>query len=351
MRMRIQAGVCYKGKIYFSDWRGFGLFSFDLVTKEVHFCRMFEEVECVWSHRAAFLYHNEAWFLPQNGTRITCVNLDTYEIMRFEIPYVQKIEDEVLLLAGGLVMDDMLFCVPWGIDTLTIINMRTHQLHFYTEFIDPEKENIFSFGEKDRKAIFYPYMGEYIRILDPLNGRWEMIKREDHQYEYGEVAITAKGYLYAPGKKGELMFGSGATYAIPCARKWNEYYGHYQKGNEILFFPFDGSDFLKVNIDTMEWKKLHVCNDEITGVYDIMMRIDSDSGLYLASGESGYVIEIRDDDSMIYYPIEVKEKELQKEIAQKTSDSEKKKIFEFNKREIINEDWKYSLEGFLKFIM
>ena len=351
MKMGFQAGVEYKGKIYFSDDSGFGLFSFDLSTRKVEFCVQFEETDCFALHRKAFLYKNEAWFVPQAGRHITCVNLDDYSIQRFEVPYKKMNPSLEVLLSDGVVINGMLVCCPYDIDTLVIADLNEHKLRTYFDFIDPEKESFISLGVRNDYVWLYPFKGEEIKVVDPNDGRWEIRKRYDRQFDYSEVAFMQEKSIYAPGgKRALLCVDDNEKRETAYDGGTRQFIGSAIKEDTVIFFPYEGKDFLEVDATNMQQRSFDADSEAVLNDGHILIRIDSREGLFLSSSLTGYVLEICEDGTVKCYHVVADEGDLRKQIDMKTSLEEKRKVFGLNSTYVYHEDYKRSLKGFVEFI-
>ncbi len=352
MVMGFQAGVEYKGKIFFSERCGFGLFSYDITTGKIEFCAQFEELDCFALHRKAFLYGNEAWFIPQSGIYITSVNLDDFSMRRFEIPYKKIRSNPVITLLDGIIINDRLVCCPHDIDTLVIIDLKEHRLRAYSDFIDPENESFISVGKRDNHIWFYPLIGDNIYIINPIDGIWERIKRIDRLHEHSAVAVMDKASIYAPGNKKEIIFESrNGINRIPYKGKTRQFKGSYIKGDEVLFFPLEGREFLLFNTVTMKMESVITEEQVVAEDKYILIQIDSADGLFLSSLLTGYVLKIDEEYGIKPYRIETEASIIKKQIESITSDMDKKRIYEVNKKNIFKEDYKHSLKGFLNYVV
>ena len=129
-KLRFNAGVEYKNKIYASAVNINGLFQLDLITHELIYLKSFmKEKACFAIHRMAFLYGNEAWFVPQNGIYIAVVNLDTLDVEYLKPPFKKINEDAVskigaVYYTGNIIEEKYLYLIPTTIDTLLVIDLE-----------------------------------------------------------------------------------------------------------------------------------------------------------------------------------------------------------------------------------
>ena len=352
MKMFFQAGVEYKGKDYFSEPYGFGLFSYDLVSKKVEFCKLFEETDCIALHRKAFLYRNEAWFIPQAGTAIACVNLDDFTMERFEIPYKKRIDKPVIMFSDGIIEADRLYCAPYDIDTLVIIDLRTHVVRTIHDFINPSKENIMSISTDDGKIIFYPLQGERVIYLDTTSEAITIEKRFDVSGEYSEAVWVDHKWYFAPGTDGELcQTGRGREIKISGFNKGNKgYLGHRIVDDKLIFLPFSADSILVVDVNDFSKESLIEIKCNFLLKEHLLVHIPSETRLLFADAANENILEMRLESlELKKYSIFADEKEIKEEIRAKLGTDDRKRLY--CKEKIFYEsEWKYSLGDFLDYV-
>lgn len=134
MKIACFAGVKYGEKLIFSSFYFNALCEMDLKTYEIKMVGIFTE-ELMYSrlHRQAFLYGEEAWFIPQRAKYIACVNLESYEIKYYDVLFHENNKKNIKYIDAvyrdGCIVNERYLCLnPRDIDSVTIIDMLEHKL-------------------------------------------------------------------------------------------------------------------------------------------------------------------------------------------------------------------------------
>jgi len=261
MDLRFNAGVEYKGKVYASAININGLFQLDLSTKKVTYIKMFiKEKVCFAIHRMAFLYRNNAWFIPQNGEYIAVVNLDTLDIQYLLPPFNRSNKEAIskinaVYYSCGIIGEKYLYLVPTNIDTLLLINLDTRKLYPYYN-VSYEGE-VFLFGTYLNEAIYlWPYKGNnFVEI----NLKSNMRKRYHWQHSSRISADTVcyqNEVWFCPGYSDYILVMSLNTNEfekIPLAEYYDSkcaYEQVYLFNNRMFFVPHQGNKLLVVDANT-----------------------------------------------------------------------------------------------------
>ena len=151
MNLSCMAGVEFENKILFTSRYMNGLFELDLATGLISLVSIIKgEIPQYNLYRKAFLHNKEAWFIPQRGEQILCVNLETYDISYYRPGFNTKYEENVdypywfAYIDGVIVEDRFLFCIPSGYDALQIIDMQEHELFPVYGINNPYNDIIYS---------------------------------------------------------------------------------------------------------------------------------------------------------------------------------------------------------------
>lgn len=183
-KLVFNAAVEYKNVIYFSALYANGLFKLDLGTQEVQFLKRFErESICIGIHHFAFLYKNEAWFIPQLGNYIAIVNLNTLVIEYKELIYTDDTCSMVNFKysSGTIIHNKYLYLIPGALDTLVIFDLEK-KIVVQSYIVRKYSDQLFGNG-------FYNPVTKCIR-LDPWRGSYSVIINLQegtvisHEYEY-----------------------------------------------------------------------------------------------------------------------------------------------------------------------
>ena len=161
------AGVEYKGKVYFSSFNPTGcLFCFDIEKETTTFIKKFSvEVSQGMCHIDAFLCENHAWFIPWGARRLVCVNLDNFEEMYFEIEG-HDYANEHAFIDYLTFEDDKLILIPCvhRLDTMVIVDIKRHSIEEFPHVI-PKGKCIGGYIWEN-KLHFLSVSGEVISLFD-----------------------------------------------------------------------------------------------------------------------------------------------------------------------------------------
>lgn len=353
IKMNFQAAVEYKGKVFFSDISGFGLFSYDLNTFEVKCCCMFDEVDCFALHRKAFIYKNEAWFIPQSGRVVTVINLDTFDIERLEIPFRKCVNRMTIMHSDGVITNGKLFCIPYDIDTLSVFDIETRTITNISNFIDPEKEKVYSVSIDDDEIVLYPYLGDDILFINTIDYTCRKETRFDVQGDYSEVVKFGGRWYLAPGKKGELCLIEDNKKRIVKKYKEEEdaYYGHCFKEDRLVLFPYSGNSILILGagndggVDAIE-----IENDLLLNKH-VLFEIPSKDRLLLSDSFNSAIIDVDINNRIIKpYYVFADSSDLEKQRKSKMDQDSKYRIVQNSKNIMIEDGWRYSLDDLLDYV-
>ena len=163
IHLNVGAGVVYKDKLYFSDLYLDGLFEADLINGSIRYVKGLsaKETRCKLAYRDAYIYGNEAWFTPWKEERILKINLDTFEITSYDIPYRCKAKAEKNILhkayaRTGIYKDRYIYMVPSGYDAVVFVDMKESHIYPIYDVVDVENEScIYGTVESDELKIFF----------------------------------------------------------------------------------------------------------------------------------------------------------------------------------------------------
>lgn len=286
LNLRFNTGVKYKERLILSSNEINGMWVYDLIEEKLVYHSKFEkEDNCYAIHRKAFLYKDEAWFIPQNGKYIAVVNLLTYEITYMDLPYESIHEKGMdisgcLTYDGGIIEDRYLYIIPAGIDALSIVDLEKRTIKTYYG-INKEQDFLahgFIWGDS---IYLYPWTSLRFKILNIKTGE---IIVEDYSYGesdtiYGEAVVdekTATVYI-GPGKNNNKI-----TYIDLKNKKKEEIVLNncidgecintelaIDRGEEVLFVGLQWDRVLVLNKDTKRVKTIELSSDRnvLTGVH------------------------------------------------------------------------------------
>lgn len=214
LKLKFNAGVEYDHKLILSSIGINGLWVYDLISHKIIAYRKFEREEKSYAiHRKAFLYRDEAWFIPQNGNYIAIVNLINYEISYMELQYQRLNKKGIDLLNaktydGGIIEEQMLYMVPSGIGTLNVIDMKEKKIRKCWD-IDTG-DNVLTHGFYWKKSI-YLYFADSLK-MKKIDIETEKITEID--LSAGEVAGMVYGEAVVDHVRDMVYIGSGKNNAF-----------------------------------------------------------------------------------------------------------------------------------------
>lgn len=195
------AGVEYRGKVYFSSFNPVGcLFCFDIEKGTTTFIKQFSvEVSQGMCHMDAFLYGNNAWFIPWDARRLVCVNLDSFEDEYFEIK-CHDYANEHAFADYLFFEDDKLILTPCGhrLDTMVIVDLKRHSIEEFPHVI-PKVKCIGAYIWED-KLHFLSIYGEEISLFDLKKMQAEHLceKDENTGWKYSSLIQNASSVYLIP---------------------------------------------------------------------------------------------------------------------------------------------------------
>lgn len=276
MRVSFYAGVKYGNKVFFSGYGWLaGLFSINIEDGEVKFLKLFEkEVFTSRLHRMAFLYQNEAWFIPEQADYIACLDMNTLEMTYYEVPCYRKNavvgnRDYCVYVSGQILKNKYLCLIPQEIDAALIIDMEQHKLYPYYGVINPEKDHITDGVVLKEELYLLPETGkDYIKI-NLHTGKRTSLVRSDGEFVSGSICnIKGKIWFVEWFKKNisYMDISSGEKVRLKLLESENRYYGMTCMGSKIVCLPLKADCFLTIDMDSLaiEYRRPNG-NEEIFG--------------------------------------------------------------------------------------
>ena len=253
------AGVEYKGIIYYSELCLNAFCSFDPISEKVSFLKLFEKEEMRKGlHSEAAICGRKAWFVPAVAEYFVCVDLDSYEMNYYEVPYHEKTWDNNVYHMKYSRMevyeDKFLICMPRDIDTLVVIDMVDDVIiPFYG--INPcrDKNHCLSGLKvwKDKLYLFFKNNG-YCSVMDIHNNHSSVEKtiRLPRSGEYFTPMIVNDRLFLNDRKRDEIvevdpeLLEEGIIDVFPSGGWFSDAIGF---NDEILYVPLSGDSFLLFN--------------------------------------------------------------------------------------------------------
>jgi hypothetical protein len=308
MKVTCFAGVEYKGKIIFSSFYFNGLCEMDIVTGNIDVVKLFEKEKMISRlHRHAFLYGNEAWFIPQEGKYIACVNLDTGDVMYYDVPCKYENPNRIKAVYTkywyGVVFDRRYVClIPKDVDTLSVIDMKEHRIiPLYQIKHDVELIAGVSYESGWIHVLFND--SDRLLKIELLSGRIEekvldtVVKGEYCMFNgitYMSERQARKLMIYNPDKE------SLCSYVLD--NKSDVYYGIVELENSWLYLPFVANNFMLVDKLSKKVEKKNYGHGDIFSICaNRVVLLDTSNGaVYIVMGGKDCMVELLDDNIKIH---------------------------------------------------
>ena len=283
------AGVEYKGKVYFAAWEHNAFCWARPEDGEVHFISFFEEEEMIPRlYSAAFLFKDEVWFMPCTARHIVCVNLVNYEMTFYDIQFNQKreysVEGSYFAFYQGIFDNDRdkLYFLPGCIDSMTVIDVKTHMIEWVPSVIQIEgtdrDEAVKSAILKNGKVLLFGQNKAFYEVFDPDERTIEVIKCSNCLEVNGLPFKLGNGigFTYIFGKRIPVFHEADHTITyLDTPDDENSFAGVMDFGNELLLLPFVSMYFLVINKATNEVRKFiptddWILNEEYSAIREIV---------------------------------------------------------------------------------
>lgn len=267
------AGVEYHGKLYASAKEINGLFCLDLKTQELVFIRRFSmEKEVRGLYRNAFLYKNEAWFIPGRGRYIAIVNLDSLKIEYCEFPFRKKNKKVVsqmrgigssIYVSGGIIAHQFLYLIPLNIDAFVMVDMKKREFYPYYDVIEPDG-NLLSGTYAKGNIYILPQKGNnLIEInLKTKKKRIYILPKLNMLDQYAGIGYY-NNRLWIVHYEGACILRIDLNARNPqmiefqdIYRKSYVYHNVLVVGNKLFLLPYLSDRILKLNMDNGQMTQL-----------------------------------------------------------------------------------------------
>lgn len=306
MLVRGVAGVVYNEKIYFSSEYPVGcLFCFDIKKETTRFVKQFSvDKKQGMCHRGAQLYHNTAWFIPWDGCRVVCVELDSMEERYFDIQnhhyknghafadYIVYKENELVLIPSGM-----------KLTTLMIINMKTQQAQCYPDVI-PECQCIGAYIWRDLLH-FISSDGKVLSEFD-LNERKLKVKNTGEKSEsrgYASLLRHGEWICLIPYNGSDVTLIHLKTErreTIPLPDPQDAFWSGCVIKDGILLFPGNyNSHFFRINLFSKKGTIIEWSKEQESDHWVCIKEIFSNDKEHLAIGTDGAVYQLNEEGALM----------------------------------------------------
>lgn len=233
VNLKIGAGVLYQDKVYFSEFSINGLFCMDIHSGEIIYLKKFEnETQHFMLYRDAYVYENEAWFLPWKSRYIVRVNLDTLEMEYYEVPFrsVNPNVKDAAYSVTQLIQNRYICMIPKKFDAVLLVDLKEKKIIPYYDVVDTSRE-VYDFGcvaEEEilmfsknnlqairlnlktgtKKYVSCPEIKDYADVECAKSALW-FVSNENHKIVKMDMNMTRKEYISMPEEmKGNIPYRS-----------------------------------------------------------------------------------------------------------------------------------------------
>ena len=363
MRLSFYSGNIYKGKLYFSSCYYNALFERDMYTGEIHTVSLIDKEEGnPILYRQSFRYGDDIWFIPGNANNILRLNTESRRLDYFEFLNLCKTDpqDKTGLHFGETVRDgSLLYLIPYAVDKLFRIDMRTSEVSVFAEPSLAEGRKIISTEMVNGRI--YMFLDDYVTCVemdskdaeDQRMIKWNAsLNGEPHMR-----TIYANGKIWFPPKKGEHVCVwdveiNEIEKIVLNGEKENSYYGGVACKDEVVLFPFYSKHFLIIDSKTHNVRTIrkNECDYIFANGENIMTPIESDEGNYITTGGMGAYFKYNNSfDDYKVFPLDTKNKDVYT-VVQKITKSNKMLDLIYGKEKIYHEE-EIGLVNFLGHIL
>lgn len=271
------AGVKYKGLYYLSAIHMNALFLYNEENDKLTFLTSFKKEEKQkYLHLKAFLYKDEAWFIPYTADYIAIYNFEKNYIDYMPLIFCKEYKFTHLKYINILFFEKKFLClVPQDVDATMIINLEEKRAKAYNNIANGKKaypyhSAVFIKG----KIYFFPWNETKILELDLKTDSRNFLpwrkKREDFR---DAVYDEKKGVLfYSPAKENCILIEDlyGKLYKKIKVFNWDdeEYRTCFFSENvqNIFFWGHEKNIVVKINRNDYKVKSYYIKN-ESAGIY------------------------------------------------------------------------------------
>lgn len=299
MKLHCFAGVEYNNKIYFSALNMNAFCELDLLTKQISILKLFDK-EPLNSrlHRSAFLYKDQAWFIPQEGKFIVCVDLTNFNMTYYEVPYryMNPVKKKRIftVYSGGMVYEEKYLClIPYDVDAVTVIDMEKHVITpYYGINTEDNKKTVGAVYDNNCLTVLFDNAESCKRIF-LQSGEVEKLP-----WCEGEecISVSAEGQKVwfaarTPRYIVEYNLKTCAKQKILCEQSQDQYSEVVDLGSKLVFLPLSAANFLILDKKDKTVVKETFGHEEIfSSKLNKVMPIGSEHGKYISMGVTGNVV-------------------------------------------------------------
>lgn len=265
IEIHFSTGVKYNGKYYLAAMHMNGLFMYDEITDRLTFLTSFQKEQgrdCLYLK--AFLYKNEAWFIPFQAEYVAIVNLEKKSITYMPLLYRKNYCCTYLKYINILhFKEDFLCLIPQDVDAAMIIDLKNKKAKGYYGIVEERKRypyhGAFFYEEK---IYFIPWSEINILELDLETDERHYLPWNEKKESFGDVVYDEKTekLFYAPARSNYINVSewhNGICKKIKIG-DWDdkEYKTYYTTNSiqEIFFWGHEKDIVVKIDKGNCEIK-------------------------------------------------------------------------------------------------
>lgn len=236
LAIKFNTGVKYKGRYFLAAMHMNGLFLYDNTTDKLTFLTALSvDKNTDLLYTKAFLYHNEAWFIPANADHIAIVNLDTLYVEHLPLAYEKKNYKTMINYQNYIFIDSDIIClIPRDVDAAMVINLKSRETRVYYDISDGEHYYHCAFF-KDKKLFLFPWTAKKVLVLD--------LETDERYFLPWDSKAEAFGEGIYEMKSGNLFFG-------PSSETFIKLMSLRDKCQDTAVIAISGKDYVKTFCST-----------------------------------------------------------------------------------------------------
>lgn len=272
LNIYFSAGVKYKNIYYLAASHINALFKYDEKENKLTFLLCFQKEKCKnYLYLKAFLYEDEAWFIPFQADYIAIVNLNDFSIQYLPVICKKKLKSTNYKYINILFFRKKYLClIPQDIDAAVVYDLASKKGKAYYNIV--ENQEVYPYHGaiyKNKKIYFFPWTAEKILALNLETNEREFLLWNEKEEDYGDVIYDKKsGFLFhAPARANDIMVDNleGSICKKIRFAEWNDrkYRTYYSTNTEKnIFFWGHGKDIvIKINKEKCSFQLYNITQD------------------------------------------------------------------------------------------
>ncbi len=269
------SGVKYNGLYFLAALHMNALFLYGEKEDKLLFLTSFKkEKKRNYLYVKAFLYKDEAWFIPYCADNIAIVNLEKLTIDY--IPVCKQEDSEKIKFVNYVYFEKEYLClVPWEINAAIIIHLKSKKIQKYVSF--QRQKTIYPYHGAiyyNERIYFFPWNEKNILELNLKTDQQSLLPWKEDKEAFGDVIYDKKAgqLFYAPARKDYIRVYDFQEKSYKNIRvgNWDDnecrtYYATDYK-REIFFWGHEKNIVVKFNKDTYQYTVYQISHNS-AGTY------------------------------------------------------------------------------------